>query len=149
LRKQHEDSMNDLSKQEESKAELYETMGAEIAEVMLPLDQSSISEWILETSFISAKGLKKADRFGKSDPYVTVYVNGISVGSSKTIKKTLQPEWNQTKQLLVHRKKHFQKANKTRWQDSEVIFEVYDHDLVGTDDPLGRIVLNGEGMKDD
>lgn len=45
-----------------------------------------------------AEGLKKADIFGKSDPYVKVKVNPFSVGRgqehrTRTIKNTLDPEW--------------------------------------------------------
>ena len=146
LKKEHEEKMQNLNEQEVTKATYFAESGAEIAEAMVPLDQDTVLEWMLETTFISASGLKKADRFGKSDPYVKVSVNGVAIGSSKTIKKTLNPEWNQQKSLLVHRKKHFEKTNVKKWKNSELVFEVYDHDVVGNDDPLGRIVLKGSGM---
>jgi hypothetical protein len=144
--KDHESHMEDLQQQEHIKAQYHAEAGVQIAEHMLPLDQNAVKEWVLEATFLSATGLKKADRWGKSDPYVQVYVNGISLGSSSILKKTLNPEWNQTKDLLVRRKKHMKGKGKTSWRESVVIFEVYDHDLVGMDDPLGRIVLEGQEL---
>ena len=144
--KEHQEKMMDVHDNEYKKAAYHAETGVLIAELMLPLDQESVSEWILETTFINARGLKKADRWGKSDPYVTVYVNGVSVGSSNVIKKTLNPDWNQTKDLLVHRKKCFTKKGKKTWKDSTVTFEVFDHDLVGMNDPLGQFKLKGQDL---
>jgi len=141
---EHQQKMAHSLDSEHLKAQYHAETGVLIAEAMLPLDQNIIKEWVMETTFVSATGLKKADRWGKSDPYVQVYVNGSSIGSSSTIKKSLNPEWNEKKDFLVRRKKHMK--NKKGWKNTEVIFEVYDHDLVGMDDPLGRIVLKGEEL---
>ena len=40
-------------------------------------------------------GLRAADLNGKSDPYVVIKVGGFEF-KSQTIKKTLNPEWNET-----------------------------------------------------
>ena len=74
---EHQQKMAHSLDSEHLKAQYHAETGVLIAEAMLPLDQNIIKEWVMETTFVSATGLKKADRWGKSDPYVQVYVNGI------------------------------------------------------------------------
>lgn len=60
----------------------------------------------LTLNVIRAAGLKKADLFGKSDPYVIVLCGKIEVGRTKIIPSTLDPEWNHSFSLpddLLHR----------------------------------------------
>ncbi|KAI9319764.1 C2 domain-containing protein [Dichotomocladium elegans] len=49
-----------------------------------------------QVTLVEAKGLKAMDRGGTSDPYVRFSINNMTVYKSKTIKKTVQPEWNET-----------------------------------------------------
>ena len=42
---------------------------------------------------ISARGLAKADLFGKSDPVCILKFNGTEIGRSPVVKKTLDPVW--------------------------------------------------------
>lgn len=42
---------------------------------------------------LSAKGLAKADVFGKSDPFAVVLLNRREVGRTRTLFKTLDPSW--------------------------------------------------------
>ena len=55
----------------------------------------SIPTYTLNFTLDSASGLKKADTFGKSDPYCIVKVNGEKQCMSKVIKKTLDPVWGE------------------------------------------------------
>ncbi|CAM9268105.1 unnamed protein product, partial [Discosporangium mesarthrocarpum] len=48
-----------------------------------------------------ANGLRKADRFGKSDPMCVIYWNGSEAGTTSTIRKTLDPEWNPDKEVFL------------------------------------------------
>eukprot|EP01090_Pellita_catalonica_P013973 TRINITY_DN3451_c0_g2_i1.p1 TRINITY_DN3451_c0_g2~~TRINITY_DN3451_c0_g2_i1.p1 ORF type:complete len:560 (-),score=85.50 TRINITY_DN3451_c0_g2_i1:92-1771(-) len=56
---------------------------------------------VVDVTIISGENLLKADRFGKSDPYVIIRLGGTRdspgvVLKSKVINKTLNPKWNQT-----------------------------------------------------
>ena len=115
------------------------------------LDQANISQWTLTVNFLNATKIKKADRWGKSDPYVKVYVNEVSAGKSQVQSKTLNPVWNEMNvEMLITRKKHFGSGKKGKrpstWRDSSLVFEIFDHDMVGLDDPIGRITLKGEEL---
>lgn len=89
----------------------------------------------------SASGLKKADFFGKSDPYVVFSVNDKVIGQSKTLKKTLQPKWDEKKDFVVYSREPLSFLSTPT--NVRIQFEVFDWDLVGDNDSLGRIVLEG------
>eukprot|EP01156_Anaeramoeba_ignava_P002757 Anaeramoba_ignava/a219449_53.p1 GENE.a219449_53~~a219449_53.p1 ORF type:complete len:533 (+),score=174.37 a219449_53:6-1604(+) len=78
---------------------------------------------------IEAKNLLSADSNGKSDPYCKVFY-GKKKQKTKTIKKTLDPVWNE--------KLKFEKMK----LDSDLEFEVYDWDRFGGDDPLGKTKIS-------
>ena len=40
-----------------------------------------------------ARGLAKADTFGKSDPFARVLLDDKEVGKTEVVKKTLDPDW--------------------------------------------------------
>ena len=77
----------------------------------------------------SARGLKKMDFFGKADPYVVLSLGSQTV-KTKTIRKNLNPIWNETFQLSLA----------TTMEDS-LIATVYDWDQASRDDPMGRVVI--------
>jgi hypothetical protein len=52
-----------------------------------------IDQGILTVDLVSARNLMAADKTGTSDPYVVFTVNGERVHKSDTIKKTLNPNW--------------------------------------------------------
>lgn len=60
----------------------------------LELDGRLISQGTLTVSLLRGSGLAAADSNGKSDPYVKLSL-GKSKAKSKTIPKTLDPEWNE------------------------------------------------------
>lgn len=50
----------------------------------------------LTVTLVRAKNLIAADRGGVSDPYIVFKLNGKEVHKSEVIKKTLNPEYNET-----------------------------------------------------
>lgn len=55
----------------------------------------------LRVDVLDAKDLPSADSNGKSDPYVKFEFNGVEVFKSKTVKKTLAPQWNEFFEVAV------------------------------------------------
>ncbi|CAD6931920.1 unnamed protein product [Tilletia laevis] len=94
--------------------------------------ESVNNQGYLTVTILSAKNLRAADRNGKSDPYVKYRLNGKEVGKTKTIKKTLNPEWNEK----------LEEVTVPSRVAAESIIEVYDFDQVGAADPLGTAVCN-------
>ena len=79
---------------------------------------------------VSASGLRKADRYGKSDPYAKVWFNNNWVGQTDPVFKTLEPKWGRAFEVEVP------KAG-----GGELLVEVYDHDLGSAHDFLGQVRL--------
>ncbi len=50
---------------------------------------------------VEAKGLKKYDVLGKSDPFIELSTMPQSKEKTSVKKKTLTPTWNETKYVLV------------------------------------------------
>uniref|UniRef100_A0A1A7YYH0 E3 ubiquitin-protein ligase n=2 Tax=Iconisemion striatum TaxID=60296 RepID=A0A1A7YYH0_9TELE len=87
---------------------------------------------ILKVKVVSGIGLAKKDLLGASDPYVrlSLYdpVNGeITSLQTKTIKKTLDPKWNEEFFFRVHPRTH------------RLLFEVFDENRLTRDDFLGQV----------
>ncbi|KAM4743572.1 E3 ubiquitin-protein ligase NEDD4-like [Anableps anableps] len=87
---------------------------------------------ILKVKVIAGIGLAKKDILGASDPYtrLSLYdpVNGeITSLQTKTIKKTLDPKWNEEFYFRVYPKKH------------RLLFEVFDENRLTRDDFLGQV----------
>ncbi|XP_018110947.1 E3 ubiquitin-protein ligase NEDD4 isoform X3 [Xenopus laevis] len=87
---------------------------------------------ILRVKVIAGIGLAKKDILGASDPYVklTVYdpANGIlSTAQTKTVRKTLNPKWNEEVLFRVYPQKH------------RLLFEVFDENRLTRDDFLGQV----------
>uniref|UniRef100_A0A8C7VS06 E3 ubiquitin-protein ligase n=1 Tax=Oncorhynchus mykiss TaxID=8022 RepID=A0A8C7VS06_ONCMY len=87
---------------------------------------------ILRVKVIAGIGLAKKDILGASDPYtrVSLYdpVNGeLTSLQTKTIKKTLDPKWNEELFFRVHPRKH------------RLLLEVFDENRLTRDDFLGQV----------
>uniref|UniRef100_A0A8C2TZS5 E3 ubiquitin-protein ligase n=1 Tax=Coturnix japonica TaxID=93934 RepID=A0A8C2TZS5_COTJA len=87
---------------------------------------------IVRVKVIAGIGLAKKDILGASDPYVkvTVYdpVNGVlSSVQTKTIRKSLNPKWNEELLFRVNPQKH------------RLLFEVFDENRLTRDDFLGQV----------
>ena len=88
----------------------------------------------LTFKIIGAKGLKSADLNGKSDPYaVLTYISNRGKNNqkykTKTIKKTLNPEWNETFTFDVIDAK-----------TDKISIEIYDYDIL-VKDGLARYIF--------
>ena len=81
----------------------------------------------------AAKGLEAADRGGTSDPFAEVRVGKSQKKRTKVIPKELNPVWDETFILPLD-------GAITARQD--VTVEIFDHDLVGASDFLGRIRID-------
>ncbi|NXM77130.1 NEDD4 ligase, partial [Serilophus lunatus] len=87
---------------------------------------------IVRVKVIAGIGLAKKDILGASDPYVkmTVYdpVNGVLTSvQTKTIKKSINPKWNEEFLFRVNPQKH------------RLLFEVFDENRLTRDDFLGQV----------
>lgn len=56
---------------------------------------------LLTVEVIEARGLKKYDVLGKSDPFIELSTQPLSKEKTAVKKKTLTPSWNETKHVLV------------------------------------------------
>ncbi|GME76262.1 unnamed protein product [Ambrosiozyma monospora] len=99
----------------------------------IALGQTELMEdtGILDLAIVSAKGLHANDRGGTSDPYATVVVDGKEVYKTQTIKKTIDPVWNENVTVAV--------PSRTR---TEIQIKVYDWDQVGDNDQIGYLIFD-------
>ena len=81
----------------------------------------------VSVTLISARGLKAADSNGKSDPYAKLHLHKHS-HQSQTKYKTLDPEWGE---------EFFWKGKKGPMLSKPLHIQLFDHDMLSFDDPLG------------
>ncbi|KAG7697487.1 hypothetical protein KL929_002234 [Ogataea haglerorum] len=91
---------------------------------------------LLSLNIVRAVGLMAADRNGKSDPFVTITVNGVQVYKTEKVKKTLNPVFNEQVTIPV----------KSRSR-TEVKAVVYDWDVAGDNDLLGSAPMDLTKLK--
>ena len=103
---------------------------------LLPHTETIADTGILNLNIISGSGLLSADRNGKSDPFVEIYVNRQKVFKSKIIKKTLDPVWNEKTSIRI-----------PSLSRTELLFNVMDWDRAGDNDELGMTVLDTKSIK--
>lgn len=101
----------------------------------------------IEVGVLSGHGLRAADLNGKSDPYAIVYIDqanqaepsseALRIGKTKTIKKTLDPVWNDR---FIFRSCDVVQAAAQRVEPSSCVLyvRVFDWDRV-KDDYLGEV----------
>lgn len=99
--------------------------------IVLEQRETVNNQGILRVNVIGAKNLLAADRGGKSDPNVTFSLNGRKVFKSETIKKTVNPTWNEQFETVVPSR-----------CASQFEFLVSDWNTVGSSDPLGGGVID-------
>ncbi|CAG5105390.1 Oidioi.mRNA.OKI2018_I69.chr1.g2089.t1.cds [Oikopleura dioica] len=100
----------------------------------------------MTVGILEAKNLKKMDAYGLSDPYVKIYLNrnGKRLKKKKTSvkKNTLTPYYNESFAFEV---------TQEQLQSVELVIKVVDHDQVGSNDPIGKVVLSkkatGQALK--
>jgi len=95
-----------------------------------------VSRGTLHVLLQRASGLKAMDRNGKSDPYAKLTLQGVT-HKSKTIKKTLDPEWNES----------FKWSGLLRELSSEPLqLHLFDYDFARSDDKLGHASVDLRGL---
>ena len=88
---------------------------------------------------VCGANVMRADFFGKSDAYCVVRFNGIKVGSTKIIRKSLTPQWDETFDFKFQDTDFF--------AQTKFSFELYDWDEYGSHDFLGQATLEGPNVK--
>ena len=88
---------------------------------------------MLKVQAIGARQLKAMDRNGFSDPYLKLQIGNSTDKrqkcQTKIVKKNLNPQWNETFQLLVTDVNDVLKVS------------IFDSDLLGSDDLIGHTLL--------
>ncbi|XP_078531015.1 E3 ubiquitin-protein ligase NEDD4-like isoform X23 [Lissotriton helveticus] len=106
---------------------------ATIVEPVYGLSEDEDESRILRVKVVSGIDLAKKDVFGASDPYVklALYVadenRELALVQTKTIKKTLNPKWNEEFYFRVNPSNH------------RLLFEVFDENRLTRDDFLGQV----------
>ncbi|PWN27432.1 hypothetical protein BDZ90DRAFT_279784 [Jaminaea rosea] len=107
-------------------------------DVRLQAVESINNQGFLRVDLLSAKNLRAADRgllgaSKSSDPYVAFMLNGERIFKSKTIKKTLNPDWGGENlgEVEVLSRVH-----------AQAMLEIYDWDQVGQADHLGECAVD-------
>ncbi|KAJ2058499.1 Tricalbin-2 [Coemansia sp. S146] len=111
--------------------------------LLLPAE-SICDQGTVRLRIASATNLPAADKSGTSDPYVVALVDGVKVWESQTLKKTLNPRWNQQTEVGIRQR-----------SKTVLTLEVYDwnqiqsHTLLGsTTIPLRELPINESVEKD-
>ncbi|XP_017694619.1 PREDICTED: E3 ubiquitin-protein ligase NEDD4-like [Lepidothrix coronata] len=108
-------------------------MATAAAEPVYGLSEDEEESRILRVKVVSGIDLAKKDIFGASDPYVklSLYVadenRELALVQTKTIKKTLNPKWNEEFYFRVNPTNH------------RLLFEVFDENRLTRDDFLGQV----------
>ena len=92
--------------------------------------EDETQEGMLHIDLLGARNLIKADMIGKADPYGTLKL-GDQQFKTDTVKNSQNPEWNYGVDFII--------------DDStppEVLLNIYDHDKLGKDKPLGNVTLS-------
>ncbi|XP_069647501.1 ras GTPase-activating protein 4-like isoform X1 [Haliaeetus albicilla] len=93
------------------------------------------SRRLLRCTVLEARDLARKDRNGASDPFVRLRYNG-KVQESTVVKKSCYPRWNETFE--------FELAEPA---GEKLCVEVWDWDLVGRNDFLGKVVFSIQGLE--
>uniref|UniRef100_A0A667GTP9 E3 ubiquitin-protein ligase n=1 Tax=Lynx canadensis TaxID=61383 RepID=A0A667GTP9_LYNCA len=108
-------------------------MATGLGEEIYGLSEDEGESRILRVKVVSGIDLAKKDIFGASDPYVklSLYVadenRELALVQTKTIKKTLNPKWNEEFYFRVNPSNH------------RLLFEVFDENRLTRDDFLGQV----------
>ncbi|RYH18425.1 hypothetical protein EON65_27255, partial [archaeon] len=87
---------------------------------------------------VSAKNLANADTFGKSDPFMKIYWNGVLLGQTSTIYETLNPFYYEKYQLVI--------PSYVSLSHCELRLDVFDEDNYIGGDFLGTAAITGNDL---
>lgn len=109
------------------------TISLKFIPIKMKLDPSESvnNQGNLRVEVIDASNLPSADRNGFSDPFCKFYLQGKDIFKTKVQKKTLNPVWNEFFELPIRSR-----------TAAEFSVDVWDWDLGGADDFLGRTSIN-------
>lgn len=96
-------------------------------EIVLDASESINNMGDLKVDLVEGRNLPAADRTGYSDPYCVFILNGERVFKSKTVKKSLNPTFDEKFEVTI--------PSRTA---ADFSVEVYDWDFGGADDFLGK-----------
>lgn len=118
--------------------------------VVMGLDDTEGLHTEVEVCVLAARGLAKADTFGKSDPFVKVSHDGKGLGQTQVVKKTLDPDWEEGNIFSFHISEDTDGGMVMPDDDEVVCCDVFDSDMGGImGDFLGRVKVRGEGGGED
>ena len=86
--------------------------------------------YLTEICIDRGKDLSVKDVSGTSDPYVRVFYGNEEKYTTNTVSKSLNPIWNEKFTFFTHD------------LNIPISFHVYDHDLIGRDEPMGSARLD-------
>ena len=92
--------------------------------------EDETQEGMLHIDLLGARNLIKADMIGKADPYGTLKL-GDQQFKTDTVKNSQNPEWNYGVDFIID-----------DTTPPEVLLNIYDHDKLGKDKPLGNVALS-------
>ncbi|KAK3151066.1 hypothetical protein QOZ80_3AG0241280 [Eleusine coracana subsp. coracana] len=92
----------------------------------------------LTVTVVRADSLKNKELIGKSDPYVVLFIRPIFKEKTRVIDDHLNPEWNETFELIAEDK-----------ETQSLVLEVFDEDKLKQDKRLGiaKLPLSDLGME--
>ena len=116
--------------------------------VVQGLDETEGLHTEVEVTVIAARGLAKADTFGKSDPFVKVSHSGSSLGKTPVCKSTLDPDWDEGNEFMFHIPEDADGAMMMPDDDEVVNLEVWDSDAGGLlGDFLGKVQITSAMLR--
>ncbi|KAG6817624.1 hypothetical protein H0H87_006252 [Tephrocybe sp. NHM501043] len=107
-----------------------------IVSYSLPNSPPQIREWSASNYSTAGSCMLPTEEVGKSDPYAVFSLNGDKVFKSQTIKKTVNPDWNETFNVEVPSR-----------VGSNFRIEVFDWDQMGASDSLGEARIDLEEIE--
>ncbi|KAJ2521457.1 Tricalbin-2 [Coemansia sp. RSA 1939] len=92
--------------------------------------ESITDQGMVRMRVTSATNLPAADKSGTSDPYVMALIDGVKVWESETIKKTLNPRWNEQTELGIRQR-----------SKATLVLEIYDWNQIQSHTHLGTATI--------
>ncbi|XP_067936252.1 myoferlin-like isoform X2 [Watersipora subatra] len=133
-----DDSSSDSSSESSSGSDAKEkAIAGCLAAPRMFLEASEKNKYQLRAYIYQARSIPAADDNARSDPYAAVSF-GTQSQLTKVLKKTLSPMWDQT--LIFDELTLYGSPEHIAQNPPEVVIEIFDEDLIGKDEYLGRAI---------